>query len=391
MSNVYEPHDDSFLLAQVVKDYAKGRVLDMGTGSGYQAATAASLKRIKEVVAVDVNPAAVKACSALKNKKITCKKSDLFSALKKEQFDTIIFNPPYLPQEGKSPILALEGGKHGYEVIERFLDQVGEHLTSNGQVLLLFSSHSKPEIILSICERNLLSHERITLQQHFFEELFVYRITKSMLRQRLERKGVQDLHYFAQGKRGLVLKGNYKEHSVAIKVKRPSSEAEGRIANEARFLQIVNKHGIGPQFIASGKGYVIYRFVKGQYVKDWLRLASPQETSTVLQDILRQCYELDKLGITKEEMHRPLTNAIVKDSRATLLDFERSHYSKDPKNVSQFCQFLRNRHDILLEKRIDIPPTVLLRLVRSYQQRRDQEHFTALQRLIQEKKKEKKI
>ena len=50
---IYEPAEDSFLLQKYVKKYAKGKVLDMGTGSGIQAEAA------KDVLAVDVNPECV--------------------------------------------------------------------------------------------------------------------------------------------------------------------------------------------------------------------------------------------------------------------------------------------------------------------------------------------
>jgi len=59
---VYETREDSWLLGDQVKKYARGRVLDMGTGSGFLALTAARLKKVKEVLALDVNPDAIKYC-----------------------------------------------------------------------------------------------------------------------------------------------------------------------------------------------------------------------------------------------------------------------------------------------------------------------------------------
>jgi len=41
--NIYDPREDSFLLQKQIKNYAKGIVLDMGTGSGI------SSKRSKEI------------------------------------------------------------------------------------------------------------------------------------------------------------------------------------------------------------------------------------------------------------------------------------------------------------------------------------------------------
>lgn len=48
---IYEPEEDSYLLEKYVKKLAKGKVLDLGTGSGIQAL--AAKKTCKEVKAAD--------------------------------------------------------------------------------------------------------------------------------------------------------------------------------------------------------------------------------------------------------------------------------------------------------------------------------------------------
>jgi len=50
---------------------------------------------------------------------------------------------------------------------------------------------------------------------------------------------------------------------VAIKVKRKSSLAKGRIKNEAKWLKVLNKKGIGPQLLFAGKDYLVEEFVDG--------------------------------------------------------------------------------------------------------------------------------
>ena len=57
---IYEPSDDSFLLREFVLEFAKGKVLDMGTGSGIQAE--AALEKTDDVLAADVNEEAVEFC-----------------------------------------------------------------------------------------------------------------------------------------------------------------------------------------------------------------------------------------------------------------------------------------------------------------------------------------
>jgi len=134
---IYEPREDSFLLEKQVKQFAHGKVLDMGTGSGIQAL--AAKEKTNEVLAVDTNPEAVKHVQSLG---IPAIKSDLFSNIK-GTFDVIVFNPPYLPEaegEDAESKQAITGGKKGYEIIELFLKEAKNHLKQKGIILLTYSS-----------------------------------------------------------------------------------------------------------------------------------------------------------------------------------------------------------------------------------------------------------
>ena len=142
---IYAPREDSLLLAKIVKKYAKNkRVLDLGTGSGILAKEA--LKYTKDVTASDINKECLK---ALKSEKIKAIHSSLFEKIK-GKFDLILFNPPYLPEdirEDKEGKVALCGGKQGYEIIFKFLEEAKSHLKKSGKILLVFSSLSKKDKI----------------------------------------------------------------------------------------------------------------------------------------------------------------------------------------------------------------------------------------------------
>src|SRR3989338_3015097 len=141
---VYEPSEDRFLIEKEVMKHAVGKVLDMGTGSGILAISAAKRKNVRKVYAVDIDMQAIKdARMRYHGKKIIWKQSDLFSSFPKafmHSFDTIIFNPPYLPSEKKEKYLDLEGGKEGNEAIERFLEKARDYLKLNGKILILVST-----------------------------------------------------------------------------------------------------------------------------------------------------------------------------------------------------------------------------------------------------------
>ena len=99
-------------------------------------------------------------------------------SLKNEKFDTIIFNPPYLPEQEPKDV-ALDGGKKGYEVLERFFNEVKNYLNSNGVILVVFSSLTNKNKIDDIIKRNKLKSKLLEEKSLFFEKLYVYLIEKN--------------------------------------------------------------------------------------------------------------------------------------------------------------------------------------------------------------------
>jgi release factor glutamine methyltransferase len=98
---------------------------------------------------------------------------------KQIKFDLIIFNPPYLPQELKKRDIRLEGGKKGYEVIEKFLNKVYNYLKKDGNILLLFSSFTGKKKVNNLILKNKLKFIELEKKHIFFEDLYVYYICKN--------------------------------------------------------------------------------------------------------------------------------------------------------------------------------------------------------------------
>lgn len=170
---IYEPQEDSFLLSKHIRYYAKGKVLDLGTGSGILAEEA--LKYTRDVLAADINEECVE---LFRNKNINFRESDLFSSIK-GKFDLIIFNPPYLPKdklEDEKTRRIISGGECGYEIIERFLKETKDYLNEEGKILLLFSSLTNKDKIDNIIKENKLKFKLLESKKIFFEELYVYLI-----------------------------------------------------------------------------------------------------------------------------------------------------------------------------------------------------------------------
>ena len=173
MSDVYEPREDSLILEKYVKKFARGNVLDMGTGSGIQARAAA--EKATTVVAVDINQDAIEACKK-DSGKIIFLRSDLFSALEGKIFDTIIFNAPYLPDDDSYKDVALDGGKNGYEMIERFLRGAKRFLARDGLILLVFSSFTNKARVDALIRMNGFKFTELEKVHVMFEDIYCYKI-----------------------------------------------------------------------------------------------------------------------------------------------------------------------------------------------------------------------
>ncbi len=172
---IYKPREDSEMLLKQAKKHAKANVLEIGCGSGFISFSIAPL--VKSITATDINPEAIEYCKKHNTfKNLTFLQSDLFKNIK-NKFNTIIFNPPYLPEdkiEDKASSLATTGGKHGYEIIEKFLNQAKNHLEKHGIILLLFSSLTNKEKINEILKKNNYQFKQLDKHKMFFEELYVY-------------------------------------------------------------------------------------------------------------------------------------------------------------------------------------------------------------------------
>lgn len=169
------------------------QVLDMGTGSGVGAVFAAQWvrrQRLPErqrpeqqpgrVTAVDINPAAVRCAriNALLNGVEACvqvEEGDLFTAVTGQQFDVILFNPPYFPG---APQSNLDRAFRATDVMQRFAAEVGHYLARGGQVLLLLSSDTAVADILQLFHNQGFKHQVAAQRYLISETVWLYCLSR---------------------------------------------------------------------------------------------------------------------------------------------------------------------------------------------------------------------
>ncbi|MFB6190364.1 MAG: HemK2/MTQ2 family protein methyltransferase [Candidatus Nanohaloarchaea archaeon] len=166
----YQPREDSLLLDSYLEDRVlEGKkVLDMGTGSGILAVTAA--EQGAEVTAVDIDPEALEDAREHAREESTegieFVESDLFENVD-SKFDLIIFNPPYLQGED---YLALEGGEKGIELTSDFLEQAPDYLEEGGEVVFVASSRADTDSL-----REEFDLEQVGERKLWFETLYLFK------------------------------------------------------------------------------------------------------------------------------------------------------------------------------------------------------------------------
>jgi release factor glutamine methyltransferase len=174
---VFKPHSDSMMLAEQLRrePLARGDVLDLCTGSGVLAITAA-VCGAASVTAVDVSRrslVAVRLGAKLNGVEVDTVRGDLFEALDGRRFDLIVSNPPYLPGDSdalpsRGPERAWEGGASGRLFIDRICAEAGAHLAPGGALLLLHSSVCSEQATID------------ALQSHGFDVRVVWRSRGSL-------------------------------------------------------------------------------------------------------------------------------------------------------------------------------------------------------------------
>jgi HemK-related putative methylase len=175
---VYEPGDDSLFLSKVIAGVRADRVAEVGVGSGFVIDGYVQANAPEVAVGTDVDIEAIKAAKRRGGhdsiEYILCRSCDGF---RKDAFQLVFFNPPYLKDEGIYDV-ATSGGKGGVERTYEMACSSYGVLARRGCMIFLASSLSDVEFLLHQLHEEGMSPRKLSSSKLFFEELCAFKVTK---------------------------------------------------------------------------------------------------------------------------------------------------------------------------------------------------------------------
>lgn len=189
--NTLIPRPDTEILVEEVIKIAKQKynpkILDLCTGSGVIAISLKKYVPNSEIIGIDISEKAIEVANKNANKlnvDVKFIKSDLFEKLKKEKFDIIVSNPPYIKKEEikklskevqKEPELALDGGIDGLDFYRKITSQAIEYLKTESFLCFEIGYNQKNDVMQIIedqqnykniyCKKDLYGYDRVIVAQ----------------------------------------------------------------------------------------------------------------------------------------------------------------------------------------------------------------------------------
>lgn len=202
---------------------------------------------------------------------------------------------------------------------------------------------------------------------------------------------------FSHGKRGIVSKSS--DGKYLIKEKKPESFSPGTIRNEYEYNIKLNKINIGPKIIYydDKKDFLIRKFIEGETIFEHLdkikkeknQSEEKKELKKIILNIFEQCRRMDLAKINKFEMTNPYKDLIIeeKTNEPIIIDFERCRHSLEPKNTTQFCQFLMKgkMKNELSQKGVFLDDKKIISLAENYKKNQSEENFEKIKNEIEQK------
>lgn len=165
-SEQYAPAEDTFFLADYLKNETGKTALDIGTGTGYLAKIL--LEKFSNVVATDIDFTSLQQQSPKIPNRICCNLLDPIRC----EFDLVVCNMPYLPSE-KISDQTVDGGKDGLEIPLKIIVSAKKCIKKGGKFLFLTSSLANYHELIKKTKLLGFKVRILAKKKLFFEELII--------------------------------------------------------------------------------------------------------------------------------------------------------------------------------------------------------------------------
>jgi release factor glutamine methyltransferase len=172
---MYVPSEDTFLLAECIRQYSGRWALEIGVGSGHLLSILE--KNFAYVAGSDIDLGALQ-YSKQRSSKALLVCCDAASAFCTGKFDLIVSNPPYLPDDYNNiQDLTIHGGPKGIETTIHFVNSALPLLAREGKMLLVISSLADSSALDNVVEKNKMHKKVVGQKRLFYETLSIIQLS----------------------------------------------------------------------------------------------------------------------------------------------------------------------------------------------------------------------
>ncbi|AFU59440.1 MAG: methyltransferase [Nitrososphaera sp.] len=168
---MYVPSDDTFLLADCIREYSGKWALEIGVGSGVLLNLLE--KSFANVAGSDIDLRALEHCRGRSGAMLVC--CDAASAFA-GRFDLIVSNPPYLPDD-KVRDTTVHGGPAGVETTMHFIQSALPLLARGGKMLFVVSSLADSTALDRLIKEKKMHKKAVKEKKLFYETLTVVELS----------------------------------------------------------------------------------------------------------------------------------------------------------------------------------------------------------------------